>query len=553
VGPAGEVAAAPPFLAWAPIRSAVRLLGGAFTFSDPAILGEVPISLEVELKLTVDPADLPKLREALGVLAPGSATTARTLVSTYFETPDRKLRRAGSILRVREQDGHFIQTLKTEDPEGANLLARGEWEDPVADNWPDPQAAQSGPHLPDGAADGLRALFVTEVDRLTVDVEPLPGTLIEAAIDRGQVRAVDNGRNWTLSELELELKEGDPAALYDVALALLETVPLRVDLRSKSERGYRLADGDDAEPAAVSAGPVALGPDMTVEEALQRVGRACLGHLLRNEPAALAGGVEGVHQMRVAMRRLGSMLSAVKKLLPEAERRWVADEIRVLTEALGPARNLDVFATELLPPARSEAPDQPGWDELAAAAARARDAAHRRVADEIRSPRHAATILRLLRWFEGRGWQGRAGDAEGALGVAIGAVAPGVLDRHRRSMRKRSRHFRRLPARGRHRARIAVKKLRYAIELLDSLYDKRDARPFVNRLKRVQDELGRANDVRVAYGLVIELGRSETRAEPFADAAAQLLGRHERALAKSEKKLRRQLRELNRARPFWHG
>jgi CHAD domain-containing protein len=120
-------------------------------------------------------------------------------------------------------------------------------------------------------------------------------------------------------------------------------------------------------------------------------------------------------------------------------------------------------------------------------------------------------------------------------------------------MRKRSRHFRRLPARGRHRARIAVKKLRYAIELLDSLYDKRDARPFVNRLKRVQDELGRANDVRVAYGLVIELGRSETRAEPFADAAAQLLGRHERALAKSEKKLRRQLRELNRARPFWHG
>ena len=84
-----------------------------------------------------------------------------------------------------------------------------------------------------------------------------------------------------------------------------------------------------------------------------------------------------------------------------------------------------------------------------------------------------------------------------ALTVAIGAIAPAVLDRRRRTVRKRSQHFRRLPAHGRHRLRIAVKKLRYAIELLDSLYDRRDARPFIKRLKRVQDKLGHANDVRV--------------------------------------------------------
>jgi inorganic triphosphatase YgiF len=514
------------------------------------------------LKLAAEPDDLAGLTQALKGMAQGGASISRKLVSTYYDTPDRALQRAGSIVRVREQDGRFIQTFKTEGPgktedsgktgSGASLLARGEWEDAVAENQPDPHATESGARLPQGIAAALQPLFVTEIERLAIEIEPDAGTRIEAAIDRGTIRAVEGGPSEAVSEIELELKEGDPAALYDLALKLLETAPLRIDLRSKSERGYRLVAGDESAPGGVSVKPVALDPEMTVAEALQRVGRACLGHLLRNEPAALAGGNEGVHQMRVATRRLRSMLSAVKNMLPDAERRWVSDEIKAITSALGAARNLDVFATELVPPARDEAPDQPGWDELSAATERARDEAHRRVHDEIGSPRHTAAMLRLLRWFEGCGWRGERTQASGdTITTAIGAVAPAVLDRRRRSVRKRSRHFGRLPARGRHRARIAVKKLRYAIELLDSLYGQRDARPFVKRLKRVQDELGHANDVRVAYGLVIELGRSAPSIEPMADASAQMLARHERALARDEDKLRRHLKGLNRARPFW--
>ncbi len=517
-------------------------------------LKEAPISIEVELKLAAEPSDLEKLTRALRARAPGAVSISRRLASTYFDSSDYALRDSGSILRVREVEGRFVQTLKTEDPDGANLLSRGEWEDPVASNQPDPQAPESGSRLPQEIADLLRPLFVTEVERVAIEIEPKPGTRIEAAVDHGIIRTADNSRSEPISEIELELKSGDPAAVYDLALELLEIASLRIDLHSKSERGYRLVQGDSEPPSAPAAGPVVLDPEMTLEDALQRVGRVCLAHMLRSEPAALAGKIEGVHQMRVATRRLRSMLSAIKKMLPEAERRWVSDEIKVLTEALGPARNLDVFATELLPPARDEAPDQPGWDELSAAAERARTEAHRRVEDEIRSPSYTITMLRLLRWFEGRSWR-RAPDAmpDEALTVPIGAVAPAVLDRRRRSVRKRSRHFRRLPARDRHRLRIAVKKLRYAIELLDTLYDQRDARPFIKRLKRVQDELGHANDVRVAYSLVIELGRSAAHIEPMIDAGAQLLARHERALAEGERKSRRRLRRLNRAPPFWRG
>ncbi|HUC11113.1 MAG TPA: CYTH and CHAD domain-containing protein, partial [Stellaceae bacterium] len=509
---------------------------------------EARISIEVELKLAAEPGDLANLTRVLAARARATATVSQRLVSTYFDTPECALQQAGAILRVREQDGRFVQTVKTGDTDKTNLLARGEWEDAVADNRPDLRALESGPHVAAKLAAGLGAVFVSEIDRVAIDIEPRPGTRIEAAVDRGTIRTLDNARSEPVSEVELELKEGDPAALYDLALDLLETAPLRIALSSKAERGYRLFEGADGVPSPPASEPLVLAPDMTIEDALQRVGRACLGHMLRSEPAALAGKLEGVHQMRVAMRRLRSLLSAVKKMLPEAERRWVSDQIAALTGTLGPARNLDVFATELLPPARDEAPDQPGWDELSRASEDARTAAHGRVADAIRSPQHTAVLLRLLRWFETRGWrQGRNGDPDEALSVTIGDVAPAVLDRRRKKVRQRSRHFRQLPARRRHRLRIAVKKLRYTIELLDSLYVERDARPFIKRLKRVQDDLGHANDVRVAYSVVIELGRSAAHVEPMADAGAQLLARHQRYLAEREDKLRRQLRRLNKA------
>jgi inorganic triphosphatase YgiF len=46
------------------------------------------------------------------------------------------------------------------------LLTRGEWEDEVAENRPDPDAMHSGSQLPEGVAGDLRRLFVTDVTRM---------------------------------------------------------------------------------------------------------------------------------------------------------------------------------------------------------------------------------------------------------------------------------------------------------------------------------------------------------------------------------------------------
>ena len=479
-------------------------------------------------------------------------STQERLISTYYDTPDSALKQRGLTLRVRDQGGHFLQTVKEGDPASGDLLSRGEWEDAVAESRPDPDAAQSGPRLPEGAAADLQPFFITDVTRTIFVIEPVPGTTIEAAVDEGEIRAVDKDTAEPIGEVELELKDGEASALYDLTAQLLELAPLRIETRSKSERGYHLAEGGGAAPPAVHAEPVILGPDMTVEAALQKIGRGCLAQLLRNEPAILSAQPEGVHQMRVAVRRLRSAISTLKQMLPQEDVQWVTEELRWLGGTLGPARNLDVFAAELLPAARTGLPDEPGWDDLAAALDRLRAAAYDQIREALLSRRYTTSMLGLLRWFEASGWRRHsASDEPDAMTSPIGEIAPGMLDRRRRKVRQRGRGFGSLMPPERHKLRIAVKKLRYTIELFGSLFDEGGVERFVGRLKRLQNDLGYANDVRVAHEFVTELFAQIEPRSPAAHAWVAVLEAHDQMLAGRERKLRRYRRRLNQAAPFW--
>lgn len=482
-------------------------------------------------------------------MAPGSGSARSVLTSTYFDTPDLALRRLGLALRVRQEAGRFVQTVKAADPGGANVLTRGEWEDAVAANCPDIHAPQSGALLPPEVVADLRPLFVTEVARTVIGLEPSPETRIEAAIDDGEIRVAGSDRADPISEIELELKSGATSALYDLALRLLAVAPIRIGTRSKSERGYRLVASADTAPKAIYAEPVGLDAAMPVEAALQRIGRSCLAHLLRNEAAALDAQPEGVHQMRSAVRRIRSALSSLKKVVPGRERRWVSEQLAWLAGPLGPARNLDVFVTELLRPAGAELAGDPDLEDLADTLERSRRAAYDRVAEQILSERYTAAMLRLLRWFEAGAWRGSGSSA--TLAAPIGEIAPRLLDRRRRKVRQRSKGFRRQTPRQRHKLRIAVKKLRYAIELLGRLFDPDDLQRYVKPLRRLQDDLGYANDVRVAHDLVAELRANADPESPVARAGARLLEWHDRTLVKGERALREHLYRLNRATPFW--
>ena len=162
---------------------------------------------------------------------------------------------------------------------------------------------ETGKRLPDGVSDEeLRP--TTTVTRTVIEISLDPSARIEADIDKGEIRASKGDAVVPITEIELELKKGDPRMLFDVALQLLEAAPIRIQTCSEAERGYRLLVSDGLMPQAVRVGPVAPDPTMSVEAALECIGRRCLTHLLGNEQAALAGEPEGIHQMRVVILRL---------------------------------------------------------------------------------------------------------------------------------------------------------------------------------------------------------------------------------------------------------
>src|ERR1700730_6801533 len=209
--------------------------------------------------------------------------------------------------------GEFVQTIKADDPAKLDLLERREWEAPIESSQPNLDALKIGTRLPDAIhKEDLRPVFTTTLTRKTINLNQTPITKIAVAIDQGEIRSADGGAAEPISEIELELKRGDPAALYDLALQLLKIAEVRLETRSKAERGYRFFFRAAADrPRAVQVGTIALDRNMTAEAALQRFGQRCLNHLLRNEPVTLAGEPEGIHQMRVAVRRLRSALTAV--------------------------------------------------------------------------------------------------------------------------------------------------------------------------------------------------------------------------------------------------
>jgi inorganic triphosphatase YgiF len=504
--------------------------------------------------------DLPAVRRILEARAGGRANGRRArLVSTYFDTADHQLARRGLALRVRKRGGRYVQTVKSgEYPDGAasgrtddsTALARGEWEDLIAGPSPDPHAPESGRLLPVEAVGRLAPLFRTEVMRRTISLKPTRATRIEAAIDEGMIVAPGRDSGEPITELELEQKRGDVAALYDAALEVLAVAPVRIEQRSKPERGYRLVDHQPEAVKAVHAAAVRLDPVMSGHQALQRIIRACLEQMQRNEPAVLIGIPEGIHQMRVALRRLRAVLAAFGPMLSRRQRRCMTAELRSLGGTLGTARNLDVFLDELVAPAREQIGDIAGMRPFVAAAEARREAAYAQTAKTVGSTGYTGVVLRLMRWCDGCGW--RTDPEAQALAEPIGSIAPQILDRQLRAARRRGEGFESQSPNERHKLRIAIKKLRYAAEVLGGLYDEAAVDPFLKQVKRLQDELGIANDLQVGQGLVAELAEADRGSGGIADAGAAVLNwhaHHEKRMAQ----LPRQVARLLEDEPFWAG
>ena len=505
---------------------------------------------EVGLKLASTPNEMPHLKQSLLEMASDAHATCRKSFDTYYDTTDDKLRREGLVLLIAERDHDHVQKVSANEVRGKTPLVRGQWEDVIEGDQPSPRAPNSGPHLPPGLTEAeLRVRFTTLVRRTLFTLKPDASTQIDGALDEGEIRTADGNSVEPISEVELLLKDGDPAALYGTALRLLEIAPLRLEIRSKADRGYHLLDRGSEAPQS-QASPVShLNPDLTVEESLWRIGQNCLSTVLLWEAAATADIADGIHQMRVAVRRLRSVVATIRQMLPSEQYQSVTQTLKWMAGVLGPARNWDVFSSSLLGPVRSVLLREEELDEFCRVCEHERQSAHESASAAIRSPQYTAALLKLSQWLASRSWRNQPVSEQSALLMApIETVAPTLIGRRYKKVKKLAGGFTQLTLERRHEFRISVKKLRYTIEGFKDLFDSQKVAEFTRLLKPLQDNLGYMNDVRVANELMADLQRSNAA---IARAAGIVLGWHDRGLADTDRKLRKHVRRFREARPFW--
>jgi inorganic triphosphatase YgiF len=199
---------------------------------------------QVELKLASTLNEMPHLKQSLLEMASEEHATSLESFDTYYDTPDDELRREGFVLLVGERDNDHIQQVSTKEVWGMTPPVASHWEDVIEGDRPNPWAPNSGAHLPIGLEYAeLRARFTTRVRRTLFTLKPDASTQIEGALDEGEIRTSDGKSVEPISEVELLLKEGDPTVLYGTALRLLDIAPLRLEIRSRAERGYHLLNG----------------------------------------------------------------------------------------------------------------------------------------------------------------------------------------------------------------------------------------------------------------------------------------------------------------------
>lgn len=463
---------------------------------------------EVELKLHIDPRDLPRVAvlPVLRDIADGLPVTRR-LHTVYYDTPDLRLAAAGVALRVRRQGNGHVQAVKTmagvNPGDSAGVAVRREWEWPLPGDQPDLsllEAEGAGGLIPDDLRAALVPVFASDFERTVLNLKPDAATAVELAVDDGHILA--GPATERISEIELELKSGRMGRLFDLALAIQRFIPVRMGTDNKAEIGYRLVTGRSPAPAA--AEPLGLAPMTTVAEAFRHIVRHGIRQVLANEPCALAGAdAEGLHRIRIALRRTRFALRLFRGAVESPETKALRKDIRWLDDRLRPARDWDVVAAAVLPAfARAKGTTEPPKALVTTVNEVRRDPAAAAF-EALSGPRASRLLLTLGAWIEEGAWHARADEERRALlDRAMAEVSGPWLDRLHARARKAGRVIDAGDAEGIEVLRRRLRKLRYAVDFVRGLHPPSPTRAYAAALEPLLAGLDELHDLSVAATLL---------------------------------------------------
>ncbi len=466
---------------------------------------------EIELKLSLpgaDPAGLAVHLARLPLLA-RRKPIRQALYNIYFDTPDQLLRQQRAALRLRRVGSaaqpQWLQTLKTGASDDSALSRRGEWE-----------TAVTGPALSRDALKGtawaamdtdgslfdrLMPCFVTQFERTTWLVRRPDGSVVEVALDIGQIEA--DGRQAPICELELELKAGQSAALFDIARVIALVMAVLPANQSKAQRGFLLAQLGLDQPQR--AQPPRLNPDLAGVELAQCVLLERFAQFTTNLNAlGVSDDPEVVHQARVGWRRFKSALRLFCKL-PALASAPAWPELNALLSGLSELRNREVALTETLPPlegayCRGEAQRAEAWQAALTTLTEAVALQRQVVRHALQDPAVGSNLLLMTQWLHDLAQTQHSGPED------KGELRQWAKRRVLRLQQRLHGAQKNVPTpQQQHQVRILAKRLRYGAEALRDLLPKRLARLCGEQAAAIQTSIGATRDISQASALAAAL------------------------------------------------
>lgn len=441
---------------------------------------------EREVKLGASPAfRMPSLDE-LGDDVLTIPRDPERLETVYFDTDDLRLARWGVSLRHREGQG-WTTKLPAENGD-RDLLVRHELTFP----------GEETQEPPGEAVDPIRAYVRTATLGPVVRLRTIRRTIQLLDLDDRRLGDVVDDEVSVLSgrrisarfrELEVEITDDTPDGLLEEVLGRL--------------RAAGAGAPDPTSKYVRAIGPVGARPPEVVIELLDSdatvsavLGRALAGsvvHLMRHDVVMrLDADPEGVHQARVASRRLRSDLRTFRAALRPEWAESLREELRWLGTVLGEARDADVLLARLQ--GRTETipvTEAPGVAQVLEALAQRRKEAHVVLIEALRGDRYVALLDRLV---EAARQPMVLAEAE----MPVARIAPDLLHVPWAHLRKAVRDIGPRPTDEElHTIRIRTKRVRYAADTVAPLLG-RSARRFAGAAAELQGILGEHNDAVVA-------------------------------------------------------
>jgi inorganic triphosphatase YgiF len=514
-----------------------------------AMANVMVLNKEIELKFEIEPSILRLLHKIPSIKALNKAPKLTTETSVYFDTNGHKLRQRGLLLRVRRIGRRHIQTIKV--TSNSIPIERSEWQTEISGVKPDLRVIDNTPLsklITKKIRGRLKPIFETRIRRTAYSLNDKKHA-IELTFDRGRLDTGD--RSIPICELELELKRGSKDKLFEIARSLTRALPAQISLKSKAERGYELIAGSKDLPVKTIA--VDLPTACNACAGFSVIGFGCLKQILDNVPALAKTDPEGVHQMRVGVRRLRAAMSLFGDLLHDAQAAAnIKTELKWLAKELTPAREFEVLSERVMAPLKKRRGiSRYGLRLFSTALARKHNSALAQAKDAVGSARFGKLVFEVASWLEHGRWREPEDDLTRSRSeLPIEIFASEQMRRRYRRVRKRGKKLGQLSAQDRHKLRIQVKKLRYGAEFFGQLFQSKKAvrrqNKFASALKQLQKGLGDLNDIAVDERLIGSLG------PPSSAFAAGLLTGHEEARESEAMAAAIQgYTKLVKVKPFW--